>query len=162
DPAVEQIRAHVAKRLGALSGRQTEDGSLSHEDAKLFVAKFCGFESWAELESSVTQASSARQPAHGVSATPPFYRLLWKSNPLGPLPPRPWDGWDQIFEVMLDKRLTGLRSSWLMTDDVLERLAQLDHVTSLDLSGSERVTDEGLRHLAKMPQLEILKLSGCD
>jgi hypothetical protein len=34
-------------------------------------------------------------------------------------------------------------------------------VTTLDLGGSRAVTDEGVRHLARMPQLQKLDLSGC-
>jgi len=44
-------------------------------------------------------------------------------------------------------------------DEDLEKLSQLDHVTSLDLSGSQRITDNGLQHLARMPQLRELNLS---
>lgn len=49
-----------------------------------------------------------------------------------------------------------------MTDATLERLAQLDLATSLDLAGSRRVSDAGLQHVARMPRLERLNLSGCD
>ena len=44
-------------------------------------------------------------------------------------------------------------------DAALERIASTG-VTELSLEGS-RVTDEGLRHLARMPQLESLNLTGC-
>ena len=46
-----------------------------------------------------------------------------------------------------------------MTDAVLARIADLDHVTALSLGGSRELTDDGLRHLARMPQLEHLNLS---
>ena len=42
---------------------------------------------------------------------------------------------------------------------VLARIAELDHVTSLELGGSRELTDDGLLHLARMPQLEHLNLS---
>lgn len=161
-PAVEQIRAHVLRRLGTVAGRPAGDDSLSLDDAKLFVARFCGFTAWADLESAVTQPPSTRRPAHGVSTTPPFYRVHWKDNSIEPRPPLTAEGWEQIFEVMRDNRITGLRAGWLMTDEVLKRVAELDLVTLLDLSDAVRVTDEGLRHLAKMPRLEVLNLTGCD
>ena len=63
---------------------------------------------------------------------------------------------------MRENRITGLRAGWLMTNEILARLTGLDLVTSLDLSDSRRVTDEGLRHLARMPQLEVLNLTGCE
>src|SRR5207342_2168848 len=46
-----------------------------------------------------------------------------------------------------------------MTDDAMELLPQLDHVTRLNLGGSKRLTDEGLLHLARMPELQELDLS---
>lgn len=161
-PEVEQIRAHVLRRLGIAAGTPAGDGTLSLDDARLFVARFCGFAAWADLESAVTQPPSTRRAVHGVSTTPPFYRIHWKDNSIEPRPPLSVEGWEQIFEVMRDGPITGLRAGWLMTNEVLERLAELDLVTSLDLSDAARVTDEGLRHLAKMPRLEVLNLTGCN
>jgi hypothetical protein len=46
-----------------------------------------------------------------------------------------------------------------MTDAALARIAELGHVTSLHLGGSRELTDAGLLHLARMPQLEHLELS---
>jgi hypothetical protein len=47
----------------------------------------------------------------------------------------------------------------MMTDAVMARIAELDHVTTLSLGGSRQLTDDGLLHLARMPQLEKLDLS---
>jgi hypothetical protein len=47
----------------------------------------------------------------------------------------------------------------LMDDEKLEKLSRDDHVTSLNLSGSPLITDKGLEHLARMPQLRELRLS---
>ena len=60
---------------------------------------------------------------------------------------------------MKERGITALDAGGLMTDDVLARVAALDHVTSLSLGGSRQLTDEGLHHLARMPQLERLDLS---
>ena len=60
---------------------------------------------------------------------------------------------------MKERGITALDAGGLMTDDVLARIAALDHVTSLSLGGSRQLTDDGLRHLARMPQLERLDLS---
>ncbi|MEN3330395.1 MAG: hypothetical protein V7638_5202 [Acidobacteriota bacterium] len=46
-----------------------------------------------------------------------------------------------------------------MDDEELEKLSRLDHITSLNLSGSHLITDKGLQHLARMPQLRELRLS---
>ena len=52
-----------------------------------------------------------------------------------------------------------MHANGLMTDSVLARIAALDHVTRLNLGGSRELTDDGLLHLARMPQLEHLDLS---
>lgn len=46
-----------------------------------------------------------------------------------------------------------------MTDEVLKRIAELDFVTCLNLGGPRELSDDGLLHLARMPQLERLYLS---
>ena len=46
-----------------------------------------------------------------------------------------------------------------MTDDMLERISHLEHVHSLRLANSKALTDDGVRHLARMPQLRELDLS---
>ncbi len=60
---------------------------------------------------------------------------------------------------MKERRIPALAANGLMTDDALEKVAALDFVTSLDLGGSRELTDDGLLHLAGMPQLERLELS---
>ena len=47
----------------------------------------------------------------------------------------------------------------MMTDAILARVVTLDQVTHLSLGGSRELTDAGMQHLAKMPQLEYLNLS---
>ena len=47
-----------------------------------------------------------------------------------------------------------------MTDAMLEDVSRIEHITALKLGGSKRVTDAGLRHLARLPRLRHLDLSG--
>jgi hypothetical protein len=47
-----------------------------------------------------------------------------------------------------------------MTDKVLERVTRIRGVTSLRLGGSKALTDDGVRHLARLPGLKELDLSG--
>ena len=46
-----------------------------------------------------------------------------------------------------------------MTDEMLERISHLEHVVALRLSNSKALTDDGITHLARMPQLRELDLS---
>ena len=72
-----------------------------------------------------------------------------------------WD--DLIAHPVITSRLDVLSSvveaNGQMTDEMLERISHLEHVVSLRLSNSKSVTDEGVRHLARMPQLRVLDLS---
>ena len=63
---------------------------------------------------------------------------------------------------MKENRISGLNADGQMTDAALERISRLDHVTSHKLGGSTQLTDEGPQHLARMPLLQDLDLSGWD
>lgn len=56
--------------------------------------------------------------------------------------------------------LTAVNSASMSGDDDLEIISQLDQITSLNLDGSNRLPEEGLQHLSRMPQLRELVLSG--
>ena len=60
---------------------------------------------------------------------------------------------------MKERGITGLDANGFMTDDALKRVAELGLVTALNVGGSRGVSDDGLQHLARMPQLERLNLS---
>lgn len=153
-PTVERLRLLVSLRLGSRD-------SISLDDGRLFVARLYGFGDWAEFESHVAEpCERATAPAHGLSSTPPFYKIDSRDNSIEPQPPLSDRAWEEIFEVMRHHGITALRSGQ-MTDAVLDRLTRLDLVTSLHLEGSRRVSDEGLKHLARIPRLERLNLTGC-
>ena len=43
-----------------------------------------------------------------------------------------------------------------MTDAVLADVARIETITALDLGGSKDLTDEGMRHLSRLPALKHL------
>jgi hypothetical protein len=98
--------------------------------------------------------STSRSPAA------PFYAVDGSENKIAVRPPLSDNDWDSVLGVMNELRLTSLDAGGQMTDAALERLAHLDFVTALNLGGSKRLTDDGLRHLARMPKLRELDLSG--
>ncbi|MBZ5552801.1 MAG: sigma-70 family RNA polymerase sigma factor [Acidobacteriia bacterium] len=67
--------------------------------------------------------------------------------------------WDTVVGLVRELQIPGLGASGQMTDALLERICQLDHLTYLDLHDSPEVTDDGLRHLAHLPRLQHLNLS---
>src|SRR5262249_5190507 len=87
------------------------------------------------------------------------YVLDAKDNRIGPRRRMTAADWDHLIGVMKERRIPALDANGLMTDEALARIATLDFVTRLSLGGSRELTDEGLLHLARMPQLEHLDLN---
>ena len=162
-PTAESIRKRVSLRLNTEPGRILSADSISISDARLFVARLCGFGTSTEFEASIAKPPvRPGPPAHGWSTAPPFYQIDWTENTIEVRPPISSRGWDEIFEVMRHNRITSLRTGGQMTDAVLGRLARFDPVTSLCLDGSRHVTDTGLKQLERISRLERLNLSGCN
>ena len=67
--------------------------------------------------------------------------------------------WETIIGVIREHRIVRVSANGFMTDAALDKLSHLPHVTGLALGGSRQLTDDGLMHLARMPQLEKLDLS---
>jgi hypothetical protein len=153
-------RAQLQQHLMVVRGPESRIEDITLADARLIVARRFGFESWAELAESVTlPRSDTRSASLGMSSTPPFYKIDWKENTIELRPPLSDKDWNTIFGVMNEHQINGLNANGQMTDAAMERVPLLDHVTRLNLGGSKRLTDEGLKHLAQMPQLRELDLS---
>jgi len=153
-------RAQLQQYLMVVRGPKSRIEDITQADARLIVARRFGFESWAELAESVTlPPSDTRSAPLGISSTPPFYKIDWKENTIELRPPLSAKDWNTIFGVMNEHQINGLNANGQMTDAAMERLPQLDHVTRLNLGGSKRLSDDGLKHLARMPQLHELDLS---
>jgi hypothetical protein len=122
---------------------------LTLDEAQMLIAQDVGFGSWAALMHAA---------ATGASPVPP-YVVDAERNRIGPRRVLSDREWDELLDVMKGLRIGGLSALGLMTDAVIARVADLDHVTALGLGGSRELTDEGLLQLARMPQLEHLVLS---
>lgn len=127
------------------AAERTDDLALA--DAQRMVAASYGFENWSQFARSL------------AAGTPEFYSIDRKENVLSVRGPMTASQWDAVCGVMQERGITGLHSGG-MTDDGLERVSRLNHVTRLGLDNSNLLTDEGLRFLARMPQLQDLDLSG--
>jgi hypothetical protein len=71
--------------------------------------------------------------------------------------------WDEIVRLASEHPDACLVAYGQMTDAVLEYLSRsssAEHFRSLSLGGSQALTDEGIRHLARLSRLEHLDLSG--
>lgn len=146
-----QRQERVRDRVNALHGRAA-DPTLA--DTRMVVARQFGFDTWADLTRSVSPP-----PGADGAGTAQFYRIDTGRDTLVPQPPLTDRDWDAIFGVMTERRITGIATP-AMTDRALERLSQLDFVTHVHFDGARLVSDDGLRHLARMPQLVELDLGG--
>lgn len=149
----DDLKAEVWRRVYAFRQRswKAERAYLAPAEAQLIVAQDAGFSSWTALEDAI----AAGTPPPGTS-----YFIDRKHNRIGPRRQLSDGDWEMLIGMMREQRIPALESGGLMTDAVLARIAELDHVTSLNLEGSRGVSDEGLRHLSRMPQLQDLNLGG--
>jgi hypothetical protein len=102
------------------------------------------------------------QIAHDAVQAYRSYRIDEKLNAIEIGHPLGDEDWDAVFTVMAERRISAVEGNGHLTDAAIERIAELDHVTTLNLGGSNQLTDAGLQHLAGMPQLQEIDLSGWD
>ncbi|HEY0764047.1 MAG TPA: hypothetical protein VGD61_16850 [Pyrinomonadaceae bacterium] len=161
DLNTEQIRDFIRDKLFNLPDTQQRVDNFTLNDARLMVARLYGFKDWDELaQSSIKSASDLPSAPFVLSSTPPFYRIDWTNKSIEPRQPMRAKDWEDICTVIRELGITCINSANLIGDDDLQIISQLDQITSLNLDGSKRVTEKGLEHLARMPQLQELILGG--
>ena len=156
-----QIRDFIRDKLFNVPDSQQRINNFTLDDAQLVVAQLYGFKNWDELVQSSTEAAGDLHSAPFVlSSKPPFYRIDWSNNSIEPRQPMSGADWENVCAVIRDLGITRINSGNMIGDDDLEIISRLDQITSLNLDGSKRLTDKGLRYLVRMPQLEELTLGG--
>lgn len=129
-------------------------------DAQFVLAREHGFESWPRMIHHIEAAQPVDAAPFFLSSQPPYYRIDWTNNSIEPRQPMSKKDWEDLCAVIRELGLTAISSGGFMGDDDLEVISQLDQITSLNLDGSKRVTENGLGHLARMPQLRELIMGG--
>ena len=160
--AKELLKQHHAGKKAALDrflavNKRSADSPPALADAQFVLAREYGFESWARLRDQVSIMRST--PPLFLSSTVPFYSVDWLSDEVSVQGPQSEESWDAVLGVMNERRISKLRANSI-SDCVLERLAGLNHVTHLRIAGSSGVTDQGVKHLVRMAQLQDLELGG--
>jgi hypothetical protein len=148
----EDLRAEIWRRVYAFRQRSSRvpKNYLQLAEAQLILAQDAGFGSWTALMEAVATGAPPAVVAYGIDSI---------ENRAAPRRRMTAAEWEELVGVLEERRIPALNANGLMTDSVLARVAGLDHITSLHLGGSRELTDEGLLHLARMPQLEHLVLS---
>ena len=150
------MRRYVRLGLGKTEQpTAAEEDTLTLEEAQFLVARAQDFESWQALTAfavSLPPGKTFMAKAVGLSSS---------SDPEAHQPDARSRDWDEVVAVLGERRWTGLYACGQMTDATLERISHLDHLMTLDLGGSKGLSDDGLRHLARLPRLRHLNLAGC-
>jgi Leucine-rich repeat (LRR) protein len=125
---------------------------ITPEDARYLIAIEHGFGSWAELA-----AFAARIPSGlPMTATPVGVSEAVGKRTRSILSSRHWGS---VLRALAEHPGATLEPNGQINDEMLEQISRITHITSLDLGNSKAVTDAGIRHLARMPQLRELDLS---
>lgn len=158
---ITQIRSFILDRLFHLPNAEQRTANFKLPEAQLVLARMYGFEDWADLVQSTNKSESELHSAPFVlSSRPPFYRIDWANNSIEPRQPMSTKDWENVCDVVRELGLTEINSAGLIADNDLKIISNTAEITSLNLDGSKRVTEEGLRYLSRMPQLRKLVLGG--
>jgi Leucine-rich repeat (LRR) protein len=150
------MRRYVQLDLGKRPAGTVDDVDISLDDARHLVALEHGFADWGALK------DFARTPRSGRRlAAKPVAVFAGDASPESESAPIATSrDWDEIVALLAANAPAQLGSMGQMTDEILADIARIDGVVGLHLNGSRGVTDEGLHHLAGMPRLKRLDISG--
>jgi hypothetical protein len=158
---IQQIRDFIRDRLSSLPDTEQHLTNFTLADAQFLVSRLYGFQDWNELvQSTNTPERDPHSAPVYLSSKPPFYRIDWANNSIEPRQPMSTKDWETLCAVAKEFGLTSINSASLIGDEDLRVISAFDQVTSLNLDGSKRLTEQGLQYLARMPQLRKLILGG--
>jgi hypothetical protein len=147
----DDLFSEIWRRVYAFRQRSSRvpKNFLAPDEARTLVSQNAGYGSWDALMQSLET---------GASPIPP-YAIDTQRNAIGPQRLLSDREWDALIALMKERRIAGLTANGLMTDALMERVADLDHVIALGIGGSRGLSDDGLLTLSRMPQLRWLNLS---
>jgi hypothetical protein len=149
------MRSYVQLDLGKRPAHPDDDVEITLDDARQLIAQEHGFADWREVE-AFTQSLT---PDRRFTAKP--LRLVVRKGLDHWEPIAGSRQWEEILELLSTHPTAGLSGQGQMTDDLLEDLPRRARtLTALGLSGCAQITDAGIGHLAGMPSLEHLDLTG--
>lgn len=157
----DRIPERMHERLPTWFASSSRTPDLAFNDARHLVARQAGFESWDALRKSLAISPAPHFARNAVMEDErgPFFRIDHATNTIEVRPLLAEPHWETVLAVMEERGITGLVAGG-MTDPVLARISRHGRLTRLNIDGSAQLTDDGLAHLARMPLLEDLDLSG--
>jgi Leucine Rich repeat len=148
------MRTYVQLDLGKRASGPDTDVEITLDDARYLVAIEHGFADWDALKAFA--ASTMAGPR--VAAKP--VRLVNREAPDASRTIAHSREWDAVIRLLAMHPSACLDAAEQMTDAVLADVSRIETITALDLGGCRELTDEGVKHLARLPGLKHLDLSG--
>src|SRR5438105_9934679 len=121
----EDLWAEIWRRVYSFRQRafRGTDKSLRLDEAQTVVAQDAGYGSW----KAMTEAA-----ATGAPPVPPF-TIDEAESAIGPARMLNPTEWDAVIAALKERRLNAFHANGMLTDTLLARIAEIDHVTSLTL-----------------------------
>lgn len=149
------MRTYVQLDLGKRPAHPDDEVDITLDDARHLIALEHGFAGWSAVEAFARSVIPERR------VTPKPMRLVEVQGPDRWEPRAGSRVWEEMIELLARHPAAGLSGEGQMTDDLLDDLSRRAHsVTALGLSGCRQITDAGVRHLARLPALQHLDLTG--
>jgi hypothetical protein len=143
---VDRIRHFIQDRLFHVPDGAERLARVDARDTRLLVARLYGFEDW-----------DAFLAGYGT----PVHRIDTARSSLSIQQPMSRRDWDTVIGIMRERGIVELEANNMLDDEALATLAAaVPGVRVLKFHGSDRVTDEGLKHLASFRELEKVELGG--
>lgn len=152
--AWQGMRTYVQLDLGKRPSGSDDEVDITLDEARHLIAIEHGFENWDALAAFVS-TMPGRVP---VTAKPVQVRSL--DPPTESRPIASTRDWQTVLRLLRRTASPALDAEGQMTDTMMLEVSGVEGVTALNLSGSKTVTDEGIRHLAWLPNLRHLDLGG--
>ena len=152
--AWQAMRTYVQLDLGKRPSGSDDDVEITLDEARYLVAIEYGFANWDALktftDSAVAGPRVAAKPVRLVNPdAPEASRTIATSR-----------DWGTVVRLLATNPSARLHAQGQMTDAVLADVSRIETITALVLGNSKDLTDEGVRHLARLPALKHLDISG--
>lgn len=146
----DDLRATVWRLMYKVRQASGSPEAFGLAEAQELIARTSGFPNWTAL----TEYADTGKPEPG-----PTFSIEARENRISPRRMLKGAEWDEFIGVIRERRITALDAAGFMTDEGMDRIASLDFITSLSLGGCRGLSNQGLRQLARMPQLKCLELN---
>jgi Leucine-rich repeat (LRR) protein len=147
----QTMRTYLQLELGKRPAKPGDHVPLTIDDTRYMIARGHGFADWAALASFVSTT-----PAGVTLTTMPVAVSAVGDRDA---PRKRVRDWHLVLQLLASTPSASLEAEGAMTDDMLRDVARIETLTSLNLSSSHGITDEGLAHLARASNLRRLDLT---